>query len=65
MMHGQPSVKFVIILLRMINASDIICRKLQTHFMFSSFVFSENRAFFKIMWKNMVHPDRPRMIVYV
>jgi hypothetical protein len=25
--------------------------------------FSENRAVYKIMWKNMVQPDRPHMAI--
>ena len=27
------------------------------------FFFSENRAFYDIMWKNMLQPDRPQMTV--
>jgi hypothetical protein len=26
-----------------------------------SITFSENRAVYEIMWKNMVQPDRPQM----
>jgi hypothetical protein len=33
-----------------------------THFMFSDF-FSENRAVYEIMWKNMVEPDRPQITI--
>jgi hypothetical protein len=25
--------------------------------------FSENRAVYKVMWKNMVQPDRPQMTI--
>ena len=28
--------------------------------MFSNFFFSENRAVYEIMWKNIVEPDRPQ-----
>jgi hypothetical protein len=33
-----------------------------THFVFNN-VFSENRAVYEIMWKNMVQPDRPQMTI--
>ena len=33
----------------------------KTHFMFNKF-FSENRAVYEIMWKDMVEPDRPQII---
>jgi hypothetical protein len=50
------------ILLRMRNISDKSCRENQnTHFMFNNF-FSENRAVYVIMWKNMVQPDGPEKI---
>jgi hypothetical protein len=36
------------------------CRKYQnTQFMFENFFFSENRAYYAIIWKNIVQPDRP------
>ena len=45
------------ILLRIRNALEKSCKENQsTHFMFSNF-FIENRAFYEIMWKNMVEPD--------
>jgi len=31
--------------------------------MFNNF-FSENRAFYEIMWKNIVQPDRPQMTIW-
>jgi len=31
--------------------------------MFNNY-FSENRAIYEIMWKNMVEPDRPEMTVW-
>jgi hypothetical protein len=40
-----------------------ICRENQnTHRMFNNFFF-EYRTFYKIMWKNVVEPDRPQMII--
>jgi len=49
------------ILLGMRNVPDKICReKRHTIFMFNN-SFSENRAPFEIMWKNMVVPDSPEM----
>ena len=35
--------------------------KSKTHFMFTNFLFSENRAVYEIMSKNMVEPDGPRI----
>jgi hypothetical protein len=46
------------------NISDKRCRENQnTHFEFSNFV-SENRAFYEIMWKNIVEADRPQMATW-
>jgi hypothetical protein len=36
--------------------------KIETHFM-SNKLFSENHAFYEIMWKNMVEPDMPHMTI--
>ena len=37
-------------------------QKIKTHnFMFNDFFFSENRAVYKIIWKNTVQPDRPQI----
>jgi hypothetical protein len=46
----------------MITVSDRSARENPNiHFMFNNF-FSENRAIFEIMWKNMVQqPDTPQM----
>jgi hypothetical protein len=52
------------ILLRMRNVSDESCRDNEnTHFVFKKIFFSENRAVYEIMWKNMVQPDSPQMAV--
>jgi hypothetical protein len=45
------------------NVSDESCRENQnTHVVFNSFFFFfENRAVDDMMWKNILHPDRPQM----
>jgi hypothetical protein len=46
------------------NVSDKSRRENQNkHFVFSNF-FSENRAVYKIMWKNTVDPGRPQMTTW-
>jgi len=35
----------------------------KTHFMFNKVFFSENRAVYEIMWKNVVELDRPQMTI--
>jgi hypothetical protein len=45
------------VLLRLRNSSDKICRKNHTHTLY----FSENRAVYDIMWKNIVQPDWPQI----
>jgi hypothetical protein len=53
---------FRLIFLRMTNVSDESCTESQnTYFTFS--YFSENRAVYEIMCKNMVQPDRPQMTI--
>jgi hypothetical protein len=37
--------------------------KIKTQISFSVTFFSENLTVFQIMWKNMVQPDRPQMII--
>jgi len=44
------------------NISDIICSENQTTY-FCSKTFPENTAVYKIMWKNVVQPDRLQMTV--
>jgi hypothetical protein len=36
--------------------------EIKTHFIFNNFFF-ENRAFYEIMWKNKVQPDRPQVTI--
>jgi len=36
--------------------------KIKTHFRFNN-SFSENRAFYDIMWKNVIEPDRPQTTI--
>jgi hypothetical protein len=50
------------ILLTMTNVSDKLCRENQNKILCSK-TCSENRAFYEIMWKNMVQPDRPQMTI--
>ena len=47
-----------------LNASQKCFRQNQnTHFMFNNFFFPENRALYKITWKNVVQPERPRVTI--
>ena len=39
-----------------------VVEKIKTYFMFNN-VSPENRAFYEIMWKNLVQPDRPQMTI--
>jgi len=46
------------------NISDkIYIDNQNTHFVFSSLFFSENRAVYEMMWKNLVESERSRMTV--
>jgi hypothetical protein len=46
------------------SGSDTICRENQnTHFIFNN-LFFYNRAVYGIMWKNVIEPDRPQMIMW-
>jgi len=48
---------------RMRNISDKICRNNQNAlFIFNNFFF-ENLTVYEIMWKNIVHPERPHIKV--
>jgi hypothetical protein len=43
----------------------IVLEKIKIHILYSINIFSfENRAFFEIMWKNMVEPDKPHMTIW-
>jgi len=35
-----------------------VVQKTKTHILCST-TFSQNRAFYEVMWKNIVEPDRP------
>jgi hypothetical protein len=53
------------VLFRIKNISDETCRENQsTHFTFSNFSF-ENRAICEIIWKNVIVPARPQVIVWL
>jgi hypothetical protein len=47
---------------KMKYASDKSCEEINTYFMFNNF-FSESRAVYEIIWKNMVEPDLPQMAI--
>jgi hypothetical protein len=40
-----------------------VVEKIKTHFSFNKF-FSENPAFYEIMWRNIVETDRPQMTIW-
>jgi hypothetical protein len=40
-----------------------VVKKLKTHFIFNNFLFSENRAVYEIIWKNVVERGRQQMTV--
>ena len=40
-----------------------VIEKIKTHILYS-IISPENRDLYEVMWKNMVHPDRPQMTVY-
>jgi hypothetical protein len=47
------------------NVSDKFVEKIQTHMLsLITFFFSQDRAAYVIMWKNIVEPDKPRMTVW-
>lgn len=50
------------VFLKMINVSAKFVEKIKTH-LSSVTLFMENLAVFEIMWKNMVHPNRPKMTI--
>jgi hypothetical protein len=53
------------VLFRMRNVSDKSCRGNQNaRFIFNNIHFSENSAFYEIMWRNMVEPDRPQNTIW-
>jgi len=41
-----------------------VVEKIKTHFVFSIFYFFENRAFYEIMWKNILEQTRPHMTIW-
>ena len=51
------------LLLRMRNVSDKSLEKIKTHILCSIRVFF-NPAFNEIMWKNIVEPERPQMMIW-
>jgi hypothetical protein len=52
-------------LLRLRTVSRKSCRENKnTHFVYSNFFFSENQAFYEIMWKNSLEQGRPQMTIW-
>jgi len=41
-----------------------IRKKTETHLISNKFFFLENRAFYEIMWKNIVERGRPQMTLW-
>jgi hypothetical protein len=66
-LHEEEYTYFIIsrsFLLTMRYISDKLCRENQnTQLIFNNF-FSEIRALYQIMWKNMAEIDRPRMTIW-
>jgi hypothetical protein len=64
-LHENQCTFFVIshsVLLRM---QTKFVEKIKTHILCSiSFLSTENRAVYEIMWENIVEPDRPQMIIW-
>jgi hypothetical protein len=44
--------------------SPKVAEKLKTRILCRISFFPENRAVYEVMWKNMVHPDRPEDIIW-
>jgi hypothetical protein len=40
-----------------------VVEKIKTHVLCSITFFTENRAVYEIMWKNVVQPDTPHMTI--
>jgi hypothetical protein len=57
-------IAFLLIFLRIRNISAKICIENQNTFDFQLLFFSENRAVYEVMWKNIVQPDRPQMAIW-
>jgi hypothetical protein len=45
-------------------AGKISKKKKNTYFICDNNFFSENRAFYEIMWKNAVEPNKPQMTLW-
>jgi len=52
------------ILLRIRIVADKSCRENETHILCSETFSSENRAVYKITWKNTVLPARPQVTIW-
>jgi hypothetical protein len=45
------------------NVSEKVVEIIKADILCSIHFFSENRAVYALMWKNMVEPDRPQMTI--
>jgi len=51
-------------MLRTRTVSDKFVEKIKTHILCPiTFIFSENRADYEIIWENIVQPDRPQKTI--
>ena len=48
----------------MINVSDKVVQKIETHILCSVIFFFLNRAVYETMWQNAVQPDGPQMTIW-
>ena len=49
----------------MSKVSDTVEEKIKTHVLYSLTFFAHVRAICEILWKNMVEPDKPRVVCWV
>ena len=61
--HCTYMVIFRSVLLKMITVLDKVVEKIKTHVLWPTTFFFESRAFYEIMWKNIVQPDRIQMTI--
>ena len=62
--HYTCLVIFRSVLLRNRNVLDKVVEKIKTHGLWSIAFFPENRAFYELMWKNIVQLDMTQMTIW-
>ena len=64
--HNARTCKLIFrsVLRRMRHALDRLVEKIKTHVVWSIAFFFENHAFYEIIWKNIVQPDRTQMTIW-